>query len=90
MHSVHGTLCCVFVTCLRKLTWSSLAIDNEHETLKAQIEELKVALEQAQMLRKRKIEYDVVAEKVNSLPSRDELESCVSSPTLFFCQVVFN
>lgn len=29
------------------------------------------------MLRKRKIEYDAVAEKVNTLPSREELESYV-------------
>ena len=51
--------------------------DNEHETLIAQIEELKTALEHAQMLRRRKIEYDLVAEKVNTLPSREELESYV-------------
>lgn len=49
--------------------------DNEHETLISQIEELKIALEHAQMLRRRKIEYDLVAEKVNTLPSREELES---------------
>ena len=35
-------------------------------------------MEQAQLERKQKIEYDVIAEKVNSLPSRDELEQCVS------------
>ena len=51
--------------------------DNEHETLISQIEELKTALEHAQMLRRRKIEYDLVAEKVNTLPSREELESYV-------------
>jgi THO complex subunit 7 len=50
-------------------------LDSEHETLKLQIEELKTALEHAQMLRRRKIEYDLVAEKVNTLPSRAELES---------------
>lgn len=49
-------------------------IDDEHGTLRAQIEELKTALEHAQMLRRRKIEYDLVAEKVNTLPSREELE----------------
>ncbi|KAF8974177.1 Tho complex subunit 7-domain-containing protein [Flammula alnicola] len=54
-------------------------LDEEHETLKAQIEELKTALEHAQMLRRRKIEYDAVAEKVNTLPSRDELESTIRS-----------
>lgn len=51
--------------------------DNEHETLISQIEELKTALEHAQMLRRRKMEYDLVAEKVNTLPSREELESYV-------------
>jgi len=52
-------------------------LDNEHETLISQIEELKTALEHAQMLRRRKIEYDLVAEKVNTLPSREELESTI-------------
>lgn len=55
--------------------------DNEHETLISQIEELKTALEHAQMLRRRKIEYDLVAEKVNTLPSREELESYVLKRT---------
>ncbi|KDR83879.1 hypothetical protein GALMADRAFT_133276 [Galerina marginata CBS 339.88] len=54
-------------------------LDNEHETLKSQIEELKIALEHAQMLRRRKIEYDVVAERVNTLPSREELESTIQA-----------
>lgn len=54
-----------------------LRADDEHGTLIAQIEELKVALEHAQILRRRKIEYDLVAEKVNTLPTRDELEQCV-------------
>ncbi len=49
--------------------------DDEHETLKAQIEELKSALEHAHVLRRRKIEYDLVAERVNTLPSREELTS---------------
>jgi len=49
-------------------------IEQEHEVLKTQIEELKVALEHAQMLRRRKIEYDQVTEKVNTLPPRDELQ----------------
>ncbi|KAF4619737.1 hypothetical protein D9613_005159 [Agrocybe pediades] len=52
-------------------------LDNEHEALKLQIEELKTALEHAQMLRRRKIEYDLVAEKVNALPTREELESSI-------------
>lgn len=52
-------------------------IDREHATLREQIEELKVALENAQMLKRRKIEYDLVTEKVNSLPPRDELEHSI-------------
>ncbi|KAH9482796.1 hypothetical protein JR316_0004896 [Psilocybe cubensis] len=54
-------------------------LDNEHETLKTQIEELKLALEHAQMLRRRKIEYDVIAEKINTLPSREELEATIKA-----------
>jgi len=64
------------VTDIRSL---SLRTDQEHVTLRDQIEELKVALEHAQMLRRRKIEYDQITEKVNSLPSREELELCVST-----------
>ncbi|KAF8238831.1 hypothetical protein L208DRAFT_1421094 [Tricholoma matsutake] len=54
-------------------------IDEEHGTLRGQIEELKTALEHAQMLRRRKIEYDLVAEKVNTLPSREELEQSIQA-----------
>jgi len=57
---------------------SDLPTEQEHTTLRAQIEELKVALEHAQMLRRRKIEYDLIADKVNTLPPRDELELCVT------------
>ncbi|KAI0832746.1 Tho complex subunit 7-domain-containing protein [Trametes gibbosa] len=54
-------------------------IANERSRLKDQIEDLKEALEQAQLERKRKIEYDVIAEKVNTLPTRDELEQSIRS-----------
>ncbi|EAU84668.2 hypothetical protein CC1G_00187 [Coprinopsis cinerea okayama7 len=54
-------------------------IEQEHEVLRTQIEELKVALEHAQMLRRRKIEYDQVTERVNMLPPRDELEQEISA-----------
>ncbi|RDX53772.1 hypothetical protein OH76DRAFT_1398901 [Lentinus brumalis] len=54
-------------------------IANEHSRLKDQIEELKSTLEQAQLERKQKIEYDVIAEKVNTLPNRDELEQSIQS-----------
>ena len=57
--------------------WSSyLGFDTEddHGKLRGQIEQLKTALEHAQMIRRQKIEYDAVTEKVNTLPSREELE----------------
>lgn len=54
-------------------------LEQEHESLKAQIRELKVALEHSQILRRRKMEYDVVAEKINVLPSREELEQYVNA-----------
>ncbi|CDO69920.1 hypothetical protein BN946_scf184568.g6 [Trametes cinnabarina] len=52
-------------------------IANERSRLKQQIEQLKGTLEQAQLERKRKIEYDVIAEKVNTLPTRQELEQSI-------------
>ncbi|KAI0638504.1 Tho complex subunit 7-domain-containing protein [Trametes polyzona] len=54
-------------------------IANERSRLRDQIEELKATLEQAQLERKRKIEYDVIAEKVNTLPSRAELEQSIQA-----------
>ncbi|KAF9247349.1 Tho complex subunit 7-domain-containing protein [Melanogaster broomeanus] len=48
-------------------------IEQEHDLLRNQIGELKVALEHAQVERKRKIEYDSITEKINTLPTRDEL-----------------
>lgn len=53
----------------------------EHAVLRDQIDQLKAALEEAQIVRRRKIEYDLVAEKVNTLPSREELEQYVTSCT---------
>ncbi|KAJ7498758.1 Tho complex subunit 7-domain-containing protein [Mycena latifolia] len=54
-------------------------INDEHGTLRGQIEQLKTGLEHEQMLRRRKMEYDFVAEKVNTLPSREELEQTIKS-----------
>ncbi|CAK5275489.1 unnamed protein product [Mycena citricolor] len=54
-------------------------INDEHGTLRGQIEQLKTALEQEQLMRKRKMEYEFVAEKVNTLPSREELELSIKS-----------
>ncbi|KAL4076119.1 Tho complex subunit 7-domain-containing protein [Scleroderma yunnanense] len=52
-------------------------IEQEHEALRSQIAELKIALEHAQMERKRMIEYDSIAEKINTFPSRDELQQSI-------------
>ncbi|KAF9045885.1 Tho complex subunit 7-domain-containing protein, partial [Rhodocollybia butyracea] len=52
-------------------------IDLEHNILRGQIEQLKTALEEAQITRRRKMEYDQIAEKVNTLPSREELEKTI-------------
>ncbi|KAF7352652.1 hypothetical protein MVEN_01230900 [Mycena venus] len=54
-------------------------INDEHGTLRGQIEQLKTSLEHEQMLRRRKMEYDFVAEKVNTLPTREELEQTIQS-----------
>jgi THO complex subunit 7 len=54
-------------------------IEDEHGKLRGQIEQLKTALEHAQVIRRRKIEYDTVTEKVNTLPTREELEQSIMS-----------
>jgi THO complex subunit 7 len=46
---------------------------HEYENLLGQISQLKTSLDHAQVDRRRKIEYDVLAEKINALPTRDEL-----------------
>ena len=48
--------------------------EDEREALKGQIEQLKTSLEDAQLSRRQMIEYDLIAEKINQLPSRDELQ----------------
>jgi THO complex subunit 7 len=66
-----------WLTQLRSLPSSSQCsylTEDEHGSLKGQIEQLKTCLEHAQVERKRKIEYDNFAEKINTLPSRAELE----------------
>lgn len=56
-------------------SWTDVAIsEDEREALKGQIEQLKTSLEDAQLSRRQMIEYDLIAEKINQLPSRDELE----------------
>ncbi|EPS92900.1 hypothetical protein FOMPIDRAFT_1026672, partial [Fomitopsis schrenkii] len=54
-------------------------IASEHTRLRDEIERLKTALEDAQLQRKRKIEYDAIAEKINTLPSRDELQRSIDA-----------
>jgi THO complex subunit 7 len=48
--------------------------EDEREALKGHIEQLKTSLEDAQLSRRQMIEYDLIAEKINQLPSRDELQ----------------
>ena len=45
--------------------------------MRQEISDLKILLEEEQLFRKRKIEYDNTAEKINLLPSRAELEEFV-------------
>jgi len=52
-------------------------IEDERGSLKGQIEQLKTFLEHAQVERKRKIEYDNFADKINTLPCRAELERSI-------------
>ncbi|KDQ15398.1 hypothetical protein BOTBODRAFT_31720 [Botryobasidium botryosum FD-172 SS1] len=54
-------------------------IENKHDETRQEVVNLKKGLEDAQIFRRRKIEYDVVAEKINTLPSRAELEESISS-----------
>ncbi|KAF9645354.1 hypothetical protein BDM02DRAFT_3189801 [Thelephora ganbajun] len=54
-------------------------IEDEREALKGQIEQLKTSLEDAQLSRRQMIEYDLIAEKINQLPSRDELQQSIDS-----------
>lgn len=58
------------------LVLTYLMIEDERGSLVGQIEQLKTSLEHAQMERRQKIEYDLVAEKINTLPSRQELGRC--------------
>ncbi|KAG8908174.1 hypothetical protein FRB99_008717 [Tulasnella sp. 403] len=53
-------------------------IAHEHNALLQDIGRLKVELSEAQILRKRKMEYDAIAEKINALPSRMDLEIMVA------------
>ncbi|KZT29352.1 hypothetical protein NEOLEDRAFT_1153890 [Neolentinus lepideus HHB14362 ss-1] len=54
-------------------------IEVEHQNLRGQIEQLKTSLEEAQMLRRQKIEYDQIAEKINKLQTREQLEESIQA-----------
>lgn len=54
-------------------------IVQEQDVIRRQIAELKVTLDEEHMFRKRKIEYDQIAEKINALPSRADSEASISS-----------
>ncbi|KAG8690957.1 hypothetical protein FRC11_007830 [Ceratobasidium sp. 423] len=55
------------------------SIGREHEATKLDIENLRLTLEQEQTFRKRKQEYDLVAEKINDYPSRTELTADIAA-----------
>ncbi|CAE7061761.1 unnamed protein product [Rhizoctonia solani] len=55
------------------------SIAREHEATKLDIENLRLTLEQEQTFRKRKQEYDLVAEKINDFPSRTELTADIAA-----------
>ncbi|KAG8981342.1 hypothetical protein FRB90_007319 [Tulasnella sp. 427] len=53
-------------------------IANEHTALEAEIAQLKIDLVEAQLTRKRRMEYDAVAEQINKFASRADLEKAVA------------
>ncbi|KAF8605369.1 hypothetical protein BDV93DRAFT_521690 [Ceratobasidium sp. AG-I] len=55
------------------------SITREHGATRLDIDNLRLTLEQEQIFRKRKQEYDVVAEKVNEFPSRAELSADIAA-----------
>ncbi|KAL5492497.1 hypothetical protein ACEPAI_3944 [Sanghuangporus weigelae] len=57
----------------------SQRIADERVALRNEIEELKLALEQAQLERRRKIEYDQISERINALPTREEVDLAISA-----------
>lgn len=55
------------------------SIAQEHDATRLDLDNLRLTLEQEQMFRKRKQEYDVVAEKINDFPSRAELTADIAA-----------
>ena len=50
-----------------------LRIEQDQERLRGEIVQLKAVFEEEQIYRKRKLEYDAIAEKINLFPTRSEL-----------------
>lgn len=50
---------------------------NEHDSIRAEIEKLRMELLDAELQKERKKEYDVIAARVNTLPQRSELNAYV-------------
>ncbi|QRV87793.1 THOC7 domain-containing protein [Ceratobasidium sp. AG-Ba] len=55
------------------------SIAQEHDATRLDLDNLRLTLEQEQMFRKRKQEYDVVAEKINDFPTRAELTADITA-----------
>ncbi|KAG9017452.1 hypothetical protein FRB93_007567 [Tulasnella sp. JGI-2019a] len=53
-------------------------IAQEHDTLIRDIAQLKLTLADAHTIRKRRMEYDEIAERINALPSRADSEAAVA------------
>ncbi|KAH7097472.1 hypothetical protein BKA62DRAFT_716437, partial [Auriculariales sp. MPI-PUGE-AT-0066] len=56
-----------------------LRIEQDQERLQGEILQLNSKLQAEQVERKRKLEYDMIAEKVNLFPTRTELEESIST-----------
>ncbi|KAF8339077.1 THO complex subunit 7/Mft1, partial [Cantharellus anzutake] len=50
---------------------------DEHDSIRFEIENLREELQEAELQKERKKEYDVIAARVNNLPQRSELNACV-------------
>lgn len=55
------------------LSWHTWEV-NEQEETRQQIEILRATLDEEQRFRKQKIEYDSISEKINTFPTRFDLE----------------
>lgn len=58
---------------------AGIPIAQEDSDTRADIEKLKIELRDAEELREQKREYDVIAERINALPHRSDLDASVPS-----------